>query len=134
MFDGLSVENYNLARSTMVNLILATDNARHAKNINKLKKHASSDDFSNGDAKTILLKNLFHSADISNQIRKFSLAQEWSKRLTNEFFDQGDKERSLGLPITMGCDRTVVKFEESQSKFIEFFLLPLYKSISTVLP
>ena len=134
MFDGLSIENYNLARLTMINLILATDNARHAKNINKLKKHASSNDFSKGEAKTILLKNLFHSADISNQIRKFSLAQEWSKRVTSEFFDQGDKERSMGLPITMVCDRTIVRFEESQAKFIEFFLIPLYKSISTVLP
>ena len=40
----------------------------------------------------------------------------------------------MGLPISMGCDRTVVKFEESQVKFIEFFLLPLYKGISAILP
>ena len=93
----------------MINLILATDNSRHFKNIEKLKNHASSD-LSKGEAKIDLLKNLFHSADISNQIRKFPIAKEWSKRVINEFFDQGDKERSMGLPISMGCDRTVVKF------------------------
>ena len=71
---------------TMINLILATDNARHFKNIKNLRKY-SSYDFSKGEAKTVLLKNLFHSADISNQIRKFSIAQEWSKRVINEFFD-----------------------------------------------
>ena len=61
----------------------------------------------------MVLCNLFHAADISNQCRPFKLASEWGRRIVSEFFDQGDRERMLDLPVSPGCDRHQVHFEQS---------------------
>ena len=45
-----------------------------------------------------------------------------------EFFEQGDKERHLGLPISplMNRDQTKEQLAHSQSGFLEFVCQPLY--------
>lgn len=41
-----------------------------------------------------------------------------------EFFKQGDKEKSLGLPYSPLCDRNTTMVAESQIGFIDFILSP----------
>jgi len=48
---------------------------------------------------------LIHAADISTSIRSFEISQTWADKLFEEFFYQGDTEKSKGLEISFLCDR-----------------------------
>ena len=70
-----------------------------------------------------------HLSDISNPTKKLSVSIEWSKRITQEFFDQGDMEKSLKLPISPGCDREKHGNMAKQAlAFIDFIVYPMYNS------
>lgn len=45
-----------------------------------------------------------------------------------EFFQQGDLEKSSDLPISYLCDRSTTKIPNSQSGFFQFCALPLYNA------
>ena len=50
---------------------------------------------------------------------------EWTNRINNEFYKQGDKERELGLKVSPLCDRINPNVEKSQIGFGRFVVLPL---------
>ncbi len=52
-----------------------------------------------------MLQTLLHCADLSNPTKTESLAVEWTHRIVEEFFIQGDKERERGMTIHSGGDR-----------------------------
>ena len=54
-----------------------------------------------------------------------NLCQKWSLLIQEEFFAQGDKERSLGLPVSKMMDRETVDLATLQMGFIEFVIRPL---------
>ena len=84
--------------------------------IKKLKEIATIPDGErdlSGKNKQTLLRAVVHAADISNPTKPFNIAMKWSERIIKEFFAQGDKERELGFPITMLCDRNTVNFSDS---------------------
>jgi 3'5'-cyclic nucleotide phosphodiesterase len=55
-----------------------------------------------------------HSADISNTTKPRHLYLNWTQRIMDEFFLQGDKEKQLGLAISPLCDRQTVVISSSQ--------------------
>ena len=57
---------------------------------------------------------ILHLADISHPGKKWAEHLEWSDRLCQEFFCQGDRERSLGLPLSPLCDRDHTNLPDSQ--------------------
>lgn len=54
-------------------------------------------------------------------------------QLLEEFFQQGDKERELGLPFSPLCDRNNTLVAESQIGFIEFIVEPSMQVCSDML-
>ena len=53
-------------------------------------------------------------ADISHPGKPWQLHQQWTSRLIEEFFQQGDKEREKGLECSPLCDRNNTLIPESQ--------------------
>ena len=104
------------ARKMIIENILCTDMSKHfalqaeIKGISELSE--SEQDFK-GKNKLNLIKCMVHAVDIGNPTRKFPIAFLWGKKIVQEFFDQGDKERALGLPIAFGCDRHTGNFAKS---------------------
>ena len=49
---------------------------------------------------------LFHMADISNPTKPWLICKRWTDLLFVEFFNQGDRERELGIDISFLMDRT----------------------------
>lgn len=45
-----------------------------------------------------------------------------------EFFQQGDKEREMGLDISPMCDRHNATIEKSQVGFIDYIVHPLWET------
>jgi cAMP-specific phosphodiesterase 4 len=76
------------------------------------------------------LELFLHVADISNPMKPFSICQAWAQRVLDEFFAQGDKEKSLGLPVGMLNDRDKVNRPGSQHGFITLVVAPCL--VSTV--
>ncbi|CAD7938925.1 unnamed protein product [Amoebophrya sp. A120] len=85
--------------------------------------------------KAALLRNLIlHSADISNPMKPFPICRAWAYLVLEEFFLQGDLEKSRGLTVQMLNDREKVKKPQSQMGFIEFVVAPLYFQFAIIMP
>lgn len=70
-----------------------------------------------------------HAADISTSIRKFEVSEIWADRLFEEFFAQGDYEKSQGMDVSFLCDRHTTEVAGGQSGFIQFVVLPIFRQL-----
>ena len=62
---------------------------------------------------------LLHSADVSHPTKTWDLHKEWTARCMEEFFNQGDKEKEMGLDVSPLCDRNTTQVPQSQiGKFL----------------
>lgn len=81
------------------------------------------------------VKALLHAADISNPIRPFSTAKALSERVHQEFAQQAEECRGLGLPVAPHMDvadsRTRAKMEV---QFIDYVVGPLWERLAQVFP
>ena len=81
-----------------------------------------------------IINLLIHGADISHNTKPFKMSEKWTEFLTEEFHFQGDKEKSLGLPISFLCDRTTSNVPKSQIGFINFVITPTFKVLTEAFP
>ena len=51
-----------------------------------------------------------------------------------EFFEQGDKEKAMKLPVSPMCDRATTAIPKTQIGFIDFVVQPLYTAWGRHLP
>jgi len=113
IFDKVDSNIYKQFRKEMISCVLATDMTFHKDYLNFLKKKL--EDVKNGN--DIKKENnpsdyqkymnlLIHSADISNPTKPFDIYFKWAKLVVNEFYNQGDKEKQLGMVCS--CDRNKV--------------------------
>lgn len=60
----------------------------------------------------------------------------WVKQLTEEFFEQGDRERKLGLPVSPFTDRVegTSKLPKLQTNFISLIAEPLVTTFNRAVP
>lgn len=61
-----------------------------------------------------VLRNMVHCADLSNPTKSLELYRQWTDRIMEEFFQQGDKERERGMEISPMCDKHTASVEKSQ--------------------
>ena len=61
-----------------------------------------------------VLQNMVHCADLSNPTKPREVYVKWVGRIMEEFFQQGDKERALGLDMSPMCDRENATIAKSQ--------------------
>ena len=71
-------------------------------------------------------------ADVSNPAKPLSLYLQWVDRIMEEFYQQGEKERAAGLPISPYMDRQQPKVAKCQTSFIEFICVPLFTSLTEI--
>ena len=80
------------------------------------------------------LNLLVHSSDVSNPSKDLTVYSIWTKLVMQEFFNQGELEKSENLPVSYLCDRVTTNVPKSQVGFINFIVAPLFKTISFYLP
>ncbi len=61
-----------------------------------------------------VLQNMVHCADLSNPTKPLQLYRQWTDRIMEEFFSQGDRERERGMEISPMCDKHNASVEKSQ--------------------
>lgn len=67
---------------------------------------------------------MVHCADLSNPTKPLQLYRQWTDRIMEEFFSQGDRERERGMEISAMCDKHNASVEKNQVPgFKSFWLL-----------
>ena len=137
IFSKVDINTYKKIRKEMISCVLATDMTFHNFYVNFMKEQISTNNDKNNINNNIdsindkennnsqnYMNLLIHSADISNPTKPFDIYFQWAKLIVNEFYEQGDKEKELGL--TCSCDRNKVTLYQSQLGFINYIELPFY--------
>ena len=72
--------------------------------------------------------------DVGHPSRPLELHLEWSKRICEEFYSQGDIERARGMKISPLCDRNVPasSYPQGQIGFINFVSKPVFSLLSAL--
>ena len=148
IFEKLSVQDYKTIRKRMIGNILATDMANHGKIMTVIKSRISINMSENkkkfellsGNEKTkfeeqqSLFDFLLHSADLAHNTKIFDISLKWVQLLSEEFWLQGDKEKSMNLPVSFLCDRDTYDVPKSQVGFIKGFIIPTFECLVNVFP
>lgn len=66
-----------------------------------------------------VLRNMVHCADLSNPTKPLDLYRQWTDRIMDEFFHQGDRERERGMEISPMCDKNTASVERTQVLFTD---------------
>ena len=133
----------------MIDGILATDMASHSKNLLSLKSKLESLGIQNGENVDKLFSNdvaknyenqqnflsmCIHTSDLSNPAKPVQVYEKWVELLFLEFFNQGDVEKSKGLPVSMLCDRSNTFIPKTQLGFINFIVIPQFEMMKCLIP
>ena len=148
IFEKLSVPDYKAIRKRMIGNILATDMANHGKIMTLIKSRIAINKAENktkfellsGNEKTkfeeqqSLFDFLIHAADLAHNTKLFNISLKWVEMLTEEFWLQGDKEKSMNLPVSFLCDRDDYNIPQSQVGFIKGFIIPTFDCLVDIFP
>ena len=132
IFSGLNSENYNQLRKEMISCVLYTDMTKHNLTIDFMKEVTSDKKSKEKDYHQDYMNLLIHSADISNPTKKFHLYYKWAKMVVEEFFQQGDKEKELGLKCSF--DRETTTIYQNQLGFINYIEIPFFNLFVQTFP
>jgi hypothetical protein len=151
IFNNYSKDEKKLLRKRIVDMILATDMSLHTKiytslklklekmgieqgeNTEKLVKGIESN-FMKFDAQQEILNYILHAADLSHNVKIFEITEVWTNLVMNEFWNQGDMEKDLGLPVSFNCDRLTANVPKGQIGFLNGFIIPTFQLLSHIFP
>lgn len=85
------------------------------------------------DQSLSLCRIILHAADISNMSRPWLISKQWSDLIVQEFFNQGDKEKSNEMTISPGMNRETCS-QQSMSLLFGEFILSFFESLAGLLP
>ncbi|KAM8841937.1 3',5'-cyclic-AMP phosphodiesterase 4C-like [Synchiropus picturatus] len=136
IFQNLTKRQRQSLRKLVIDMVLATDMSKHMtlladlKTMVETKKVTSSGVLllDNYTERIQVLRNMVHCADLSNPTKPLPLYRQWTERIMEEFFRQGDKERERGMEISAMCDKHTASVEKSQVGFIDYIVHPLWET------
>ncbi|XP_029441108.1 cAMP-specific 3',5'-cyclic phosphodiesterase 4A isoform X5 [Rhinatrema bivittatum] len=136
IFQNLTKRQRQTLRKMVIDMVLATDMSKHMslladlKTMVETKKVTSSGVLllDNYTDRMQVLRNMVHCADLSNPTKPLELYRQWTDRIMEEFFRQGDKERERGMEISAMCDKHTASVEKSQVGFIDYIVHPLWET------
>ncbi|KNC53238.1 cAMP-specific 3',5'-cAMP phosphodiesterase 4 [Thecamonas trahens ATCC 50062] len=143
ILSNLTSKQRTSVRSVVTTMILATDMAKHFELLSKfnaqltgLKAEAAAGSFDSNDSKALVLRLVVKCCDISNPAKPWHIASNWSGRVMEESFRQGDRERAAGMRVSTFMDRSapVLEVYKAQVGFIEIFVRPLYEAVTALFP
>ncbi|KAK9820126.1 hypothetical protein WJX72_006367 [[Myrmecia] bisecta] len=134
----LPEEQFRFVRRTVVRIVLSTDMAGHAELVKdfaaNVKLLGPNLLHWSPEKRSTVLSFCVHCADIANPAKPLHLGQQWTDRVMQEFFSQGDKERERGLPVSPLCDREKVQVPKSQMTFLDYVVKPSYEALKWLAP
>uniref|UniRef100_A0A4W5K8K2 Phosphodiesterase n=1 Tax=Hucho hucho TaxID=62062 RepID=A0A4W5K8K2_9TELE len=136
IFQNLSKRQRQSLRKLVIDMVLATDMSKHMSLLADLKTMVETKKVTSSGVLLLdhytdriqVLRNMVHCADLSNPTKPLVVYREWTERIMEEFFRQGDKERERGMEISPMCDKHTASVEKSQVGFIDYIVHPLWET------
>lgn len=135
---AMDISDQRNLRRLMIEMVLATDMAEHMAIVSQLKtelqrQNEKPDDVdktheTSEEARTLFLRSAIKVADIGHLYAALPVHIEWSQRLEEEMWKQGDVEMELGMPVSFLMDRDKPGVTKSQPGFINFVVMPLFQT------
>jgi len=127
--SGLDAAELKRFRFLVIENILATDLNKHFLIINDFKnivknKNISSNqcspdiDWTNESDRLTISKMIIKLADINSPLKEKDLHLQWTERICEEFYQQGEEEERLGIPISSFMDRQNPQVAKLQENFM----------------
>jgi cAMP-specific phosphodiesterase 4/high affinity cAMP-specific and IBMX-insensitive 3',5'-cyclic phosphodiesterase 8 len=147
-------EDVRWLRTLVIDLVLATDMVSHGKLVKSFTEvldascvHSGAPSMSCDEADylapfeptsskdaVLLLQMALKCADMGHLTLDWCSHAKWVERLEQEFYAQGDKERSLNLPVSFLMDRNKPGASQTQEGFFDFVALPMFRSLVRATP
>ncbi|XP_049429778.1 cGMP-inhibited 3',5'-cyclic phosphodiesterase A-like isoform X2 [Epinephelus fuscoguttatus] len=120
-------------RFLVIEAILATDLKKHFDFLAEFNAKVGDDpstgiDWSNENDRLLVCQMCIKLADINGPLKCKDLHLQWTEGIVNEFYEQGDEESTLGLPISPFMDRAAPQLAKLQESFITHIVGPLCNS------
>ncbi|XP_017556140.1 cGMP-inhibited 3',5'-cyclic phosphodiesterase B [Pygocentrus nattereri] len=120
-------------RFLVIEAILATDLKKHFDFLAEFNSKVSDVnspgiDWTNENDRLLVGQMCIKLADINGPAKERSLHLKWTEGIVNEFYEQGDEETGLGLPISPFMDRSMPQLAKLQESFITHIVGPLCNS------
>ncbi|KAK6490974.1 high affinity cAMP-specific 3',5'-cyclic phosphodiesterase 7A-like isoform X5 [Huso huso] len=128
LFAHLPLEDRLGMERQLGSLILATDISRQNEYLLQFRTHLDREDLCLDDAghRHFILQMALKCADICNPCRTWELSKQWSEKVTEEFFHQGDIEKKHKLDVSPLCDSQTQTIENIQMGFMTYVVEPLF--------
>jgi hypothetical protein len=128
--ENMTDEDFRVLRGVIIQLVLGTDMAKHQGIQESFSQAFSvSSDVAPEHRVAVLLQMAMKCADLGHLALNWDVHEKWVANVEAEFFAQGDKERSAGLPVSYMMDRNQPGCSKTQPGFFEFVALPLLRSM-----
>uniref|UniRef100_UPI00358E2284 3',5'-cyclic-AMP phosphodiesterase 4C-like isoform X7 n=1 Tax=Myxine glutinosa TaxID=7769 RepID=UPI00358E2284 len=136
IFQNLTRKQRLSLRKMVIDMVLATDMSKHMNHMADLKTMVETKKVTSSGVLLLdnytdriqVLQNMVHCADLSNPTKPLEIYRQWTDRIMEEFFRQGDRERERGMEISPMCDRHSASVEKSQVGFIDYIVHPLWET------
>ncbi|CAL1600808.1 unnamed protein product [Knipowitschia caucasica] len=136
IFHNLTKRQRQSLRKLVIDMVLATDMSKHMTLMADLKTMVETKKVTSSGVLLLdhyteriqVLRNMVHCADLSNPTKPLPVYRQWTERIMEEFFRQGDKERERGMEISAMCDKHTASVEKSQVGFIDYIVHPLWET------
>uniref|UniRef100_G1PWE1 Phosphodiesterase n=1 Tax=Myotis lucifugus TaxID=59463 RepID=G1PWE1_MYOLU len=118
-------------RFLVIEAILATDLKKHFDFVAKFNAKVNDEvgiDWTNENDRLLVCQMCIKLADINGPAKCKELHLQWTEGIVSEFYEQGDEEASLGLPISPFMDRSAPQLANLQESFISHIVGPLCNS------
>ncbi|XP_046729283.1 cGMP-inhibited 3',5'-cyclic phosphodiesterase A isoform X2 [Silurus meridionalis] len=134
--ESLDNVDFKRFRFLVIEAILATDLKKHfdfLAEFNAKVGHegCSGIDWSNENDRLLVCQMCIKLADVNGPLKHKDLHLQWTEGIVNEFYEQGDEEASLELPISPFMDRSAPQLAKLQESFITHIVGPLCRSYDT---
>nr|XP_032834057.1 cGMP-inhibited 3',5'-cyclic phosphodiesterase A-like [Petromyzon marinus] len=130
---GLCHAEFKRFRFLVIEAILATDLKKHFDFLAEFNAKVSGADgsgidWSQENDRLLVCQMCIKLADINGPAKIRDLHLRWTTGIVNEFYQQGDEEATLGLPVSPFMDRTAPQLAKLQESFITHIVGPLCRS------
>ncbi|KAL3065517.1 cGMP-inhibited 3',5'-cyclic phosphodiesterase B isoform X1 [Trematomus bernacchii] len=120
-------------RFLVIEAILATDLKKHFDFLAEFNAkvndvNSPGIDWTNENDRLLVCQVCIKLADINGPAKVRDLHLKWTEGIVNEFYEQGDEEADLGLPISPFMDRSSPQLAKLQESFITHIVGPLCNS------
>jgi len=129
--ESFSTADRGEFRAAFLSAILHTDMSMHTRSVAEFdasvkhkRTHQTWFSPTSKEDRRLLLDMACHISDLGNPAKPAHLAREWTRRVVEEFWQQGDAEKAHGLKVSPMMDREKAAVDAQQFGFIDFVVGP----------